>query len=53
MLVKLIGLSVLDLQDKQWHIGVSDTDYMRTLSQGLNLQQYAWCYECACPGYGM
>lgn len=50
---QVIGSSVLDLQDKQWHIGVSDTDFRRTLDQGLKLWQYAWCHECAWPGYGM
>lgn len=29
--VRVIGSSVLDLQDKQWHIGVTDIDLERTL----------------------
>lgn len=53
--VQVIGSSVLDLQDKQWHIGVTDIDFRRTLTRGLELWQYAWCHECVheWPGYGM
>lgn len=47
MQVQVIGSSVLDLQDKQWHIGVADIDLRRTLNQGLELWQYAWCHDCA------
>lgn len=47
MQVQVIGSSVLDLQDKQWHIGVTDIDFRRTLNQGLELWQYAWRHECA------
>lgn len=45
--VEVIGSSVLDLQDKQWHIGVTDIDLRRTLNQRLEFWQYAWCHECA------
>lgn len=46
MQVQVIGSSVLDSQDKQWHIG-GNIDPRRTLNWGLELWQYAWCHECA------
>ena len=47
MQAQVIGSSVLDLQDKQWHIGVTYADLRRALNWGLKLWQYAWCHKCA------